>query len=94
MDETEVALRMAEAAESVYGDYVVGVFGGVLKLAIFMTLVTQMFRYAWQPFFLRPVPSHPNRRPSPPPVLLLAGAPLRMDLPLSATPTAIVDRRL
>jgi len=35
------------------GDYVVGVFSGCIKLAVFMMLVTQMFRYAWQPFFLQ-----------------------------------------
>ncbi len=35
------------------GSYVVGVFSGCLKLAVFMMLVTQMFRYAWQPFFLQ-----------------------------------------
>lgn len=38
---------------SAYSDFVVGVFSGCLKLAIFMMLVTQMFRYAWQPFFLQ-----------------------------------------
>jgi O-antigen/teichoic acid export membrane protein len=50
---TEAAAQAAEAASGVYGDYVVGVYGGVLKLAIFMALVVQMFRYAWQPFFLQ-----------------------------------------
>lgn len=38
---------------NVYADYVVGVFGGITKLAIFMMLLSQMFRYAWQPFFLQ-----------------------------------------
>jgi O-antigen/teichoic acid export membrane protein len=38
----------ADAATS----FVVGTYGGILKLAILMTLAVQMFRYAWQPFFL------------------------------------------
>lgn len=38
---------------SAYGEYVVGVFNGAMKLAVFMTLVVQMFRFAWQPFFLQ-----------------------------------------
>jgi O-antigen/teichoic acid export membrane protein len=33
--------------------YVVGVFSGVVKLAIFLALFVQMFRFAWQPFFLQ-----------------------------------------
>jgi O-antigen/teichoic acid export membrane protein len=36
-----------------YGEYMVGVFNGIAKLAIIMALVVQMFRYAWQPFFLQ-----------------------------------------
>lgn len=51
--EPEVLQQMVDAANAVYGQYVVGIFGGVIKLAIFMTLVVQMFRYAWQPFFLQ-----------------------------------------
>ncbi len=47
------ASQAAEAAGAVYGQYVVGVFNGVLKLAILMALVVQMFRFAWQPFFLQ-----------------------------------------
>ncbi len=42
----------ADQAASVYGQYIVSVFGTAYKLAIFMMLVSQMFRYAWQPFFL------------------------------------------
>lgn len=53
MPSPEALNRAAEAAAGVYGDYIVGVYGGVLKLAIFMALVVQMFRYAWQPFFLQ-----------------------------------------
>lgn len=34
-------------------DYIVGVFGGIWKLGVFMMLVAQMFRFAWQPFFLQ-----------------------------------------
>ncbi|GIV59378.1 oligosaccharide flippase family protein [Rhodocaloribacter litoris] len=49
----EVQAALAGASGSAYGDYVVGVFNGCLKLAVFMMLVTQMFRYAWQPFFLQ-----------------------------------------
>ena len=49
----EVQQRMAEAAQAVYGNHVVGVYNGVLKLAIFLMLVVQMFRFAWQPFFLQ-----------------------------------------
>lgn len=61
-DLSEVARRAAAAAEAagdpaaanaVYSDYLVGVFYGVLKLAVLMALVVQMFRYAWQPFFLQ-----------------------------------------
>jgi O-antigen/teichoic acid export membrane protein len=39
-------------AEAALGQYVVSVYGTAYKLAIFMMLVSQMFRYAWQPFFL------------------------------------------
>lgn len=49
----EVQQHMAEAAQAVYGNHVVGVYNGVLKLAIFLMLVVQMFRFAWQPFFLQ-----------------------------------------
>ena len=46
------AAAVGETAASPYGQYVVSVFGTAYKLAIFMMLVSQMFRYAWQPFFL------------------------------------------
>jgi len=49
----EVLKRMSEAAQAVYGNHVVGVYNGVLKLAIFLMLFVQMFRFAWQPFFLQ-----------------------------------------
>lgn len=42
-----------DGTANVFADYVVGVFGGITKLAIFMMLLSQMFRYAWQPFFLQ-----------------------------------------
>ena len=35
-----------------FGEYMAGVFNGIAKLAVLMALVVQMFRYAWQPFFL------------------------------------------
>lgn len=44
--------QLALAENQVYGQYVVSVFGTAYKLAIFMMLISQMFRYAWQPFFL------------------------------------------
>ncbi len=34
-------------------DFVVGTYGGMVKLAIVMALGAQMFRFAWQPFFLQ-----------------------------------------
>ena len=37
---------------SAYTDTIVGIFSGVTKLAVLLALVVQMFRYAWQPFFL------------------------------------------
>ena len=49
----EVGQQMLDAANAVYGSYVVGVFNGVLKLALLMMLLMQMFRFAWQPFFLQ-----------------------------------------
>ncbi len=49
----EVQHRMSEAAQAVYANHVVGVYNGVLKLAIFLMLFVQMFRFAWQPFFLQ-----------------------------------------
>ena len=41
------------AADAIYGQYVAGVFGTIWKLGIFMMLLVQMFRFAWQPFFLQ-----------------------------------------
>ncbi len=34
------------------GAYVVGLYSGMIKLAVLAALGVQMFRYAWQPFFL------------------------------------------
>ncbi|MBN8589689.1 MAG: polysaccharide biosynthesis C-terminal domain-containing protein [Rhodothermia bacterium] len=34
-----------------YGDYVTGIFNNIYKLGVFMMLFTQMFRFAWQPFY-------------------------------------------
>jgi O-antigen/teichoic acid export membrane protein len=43
---------------SIYGsdwsaDYLVGVYNACYKLAVFMLLLVQMYRMAWQPFFMR-----------------------------------------
>ncbi|NND71134.1 MAG: polysaccharide biosynthesis protein [Rhodothermales bacterium] len=40
------------ATPGVYTETIVGIFSGVTKLAVLLALVVQMFRYAWQPFFL------------------------------------------
>jgi len=48
----QLAQHVAAAENQVYGQYVVSIFGTSYKLAIFMMLISQMFRYAWQPFFL------------------------------------------
>lgn len=40
-------------AGEVLSQYVTGIFGAVWKLGVFMMLVAQMFRFAWQPFFLQ-----------------------------------------
>ena len=42
-----------EVGDVVLGQYVGGIFNGVWKLGVFMMLVVQMFRFAWQPFFLQ-----------------------------------------
>lgn len=47
-----------ENAERLYGDGitpedVVGIYNACYKLAVFMLLVVQMYRMAWQPFFMR-----------------------------------------
>lgn len=36
-----------------FGEYVNGVFGNVYKIGVFMMLFTQMFRFAWQPFYFQ-----------------------------------------
>lgn len=46
------------AINSVYGagisaEYLVGIYNACYKLAVFMLLLVQMFRMAWQPFFMR-----------------------------------------
>ena len=45
--------KLNSTSESVLGAYVAGIFGAVWKLGVFMMLVVQMFRFAWQPFFLQ-----------------------------------------
>ena len=42
-----------EVGDVVFGQWVGGIFNGVWKLGVFMMLVVQMFRFAWQPFFLQ-----------------------------------------
>lgn len=47
-----------EAVRSIYGiqessEYIVGIYNANYKLAVFMLLLVQMFRMAWQPFFMR-----------------------------------------
>jgi len=49
----ELHARAAEFGEQIFTEHVVGVFGGIIKLAVLMALFVQMFRYAWQPFFLQ-----------------------------------------
>ena len=44
---------VAEAGDVVLGQYVSGIFGAVWKLGLPMMLFAQMFRFAWQPFFLQ-----------------------------------------
>ena len=36
-----------------YGDYVTGIFNNIYKIGVFMMLFTQMFRFAWQPFYFQ-----------------------------------------
>jgi len=52
-DKIDAATLATLAGPEDYGAYVAGVFNGVVKLAVIMALVVQMFRYAWQPFFLQ-----------------------------------------
>lgn len=47
-----------ESISSIYGfdfspEHIVGVYNACYKLAVFMLLLVQMFRMAWQPFFMR-----------------------------------------
>ncbi len=42
-----------EAGVDLPTQYIVGIFGGIWKLGVFMMLIAQMFRFAWQPFFLQ-----------------------------------------
>ncbi|MDZ4699169.1 MAG: lipopolysaccharide biosynthesis protein [Rhodothermales bacterium] len=45
-----------------YGQHMAGIFGAVWKLGVFMMLIAQMFRFAWQPFFLQHA-DDPDARP-------------------------------
>lgn len=45
--------KLPGAAPGVTGLDAVGVFTTMMKLGVFMMLVVQMFRFAWQPFFLQ-----------------------------------------
>ncbi len=47
------ALSESAAGPESYSNFIVGAYGGMVKLAIILALVVQMFRYAWQPFFLQ-----------------------------------------
>jgi O-antigen/teichoic acid export membrane protein len=49
----ELAERAARLGDDIFTGHVVGVYGGIIKLAVLMALFVQMFRYAWQPFFLQ-----------------------------------------
>ena len=49
----ELHARAMEYGDQVFTEHVVGVYGGIIKLAVLMALFVQMFRYAWQPFFLQ-----------------------------------------
>lgn len=48
-----VLFAAPDAGASLPSQYIVGIFGAVWKLGVFMMLVAQMFRFAWQPFFLQ-----------------------------------------
>ncbi len=41
------------ASQGIVAEDAVGIFTAVWKLGVFMMLVVQMFRFAWQPFFLQ-----------------------------------------
>jgi len=55
---TDLAEKAAIQGASVYAGHIVGAYGGIIKLAIIMALTVQMFRYAWQPFFLQHSKDH------------------------------------
>ncbi|MEQ9308232.1 MAG: oligosaccharide flippase family protein [Balneolaceae bacterium] len=50
MSEASILSIYGEALSS---DYIVGIYNACYKLAVFMLLLVQMFRMAWQPFFMR-----------------------------------------
>jgi len=45
--------RAAVQGPEVFAEHIVGMYGGIIKLSVLMALFVQMFRYAWQPFFLQ-----------------------------------------
>lgn len=45
--------RAPAEAQGISAEDAVGIFAAVWKLGVFMMLVVQMFRFAWQPFFLQ-----------------------------------------
>jgi|AP95_1055475.scaffolds.fasta_scaffold00587_10 O-antigen/teichoic acid export membrane protein len=49
----ELHERALSQGMDVYTQHIVGTYGGMIKLAVLMALFVQMFRYAWQPFFLQ-----------------------------------------
>jgi O-antigen/teichoic acid export membrane protein len=44
--------RATQFGPQVFAEEIVGMYGGIIKLSVLMALFVQMFRYAWQPFFL------------------------------------------
>ncbi len=53
IDVSHLQEKASRIGPGVFGQYVTGIFGGVFKIAVIMMLITQMFRFAWQPFFLQ-----------------------------------------
>ncbi len=58
MDRLFLKGMSSEAISEIYGpgytaDDIVGIYNACYKLAVFMLLVVQMYRLAWQPFFMR-----------------------------------------
>ncbi|MDA1028650.1 MAG: polysaccharide biosynthesis C-terminal domain-containing protein [Bacteroidetes bacterium] len=45
--------QAADLGSQVFTEEIVGMYGGIIKLAVLMALFIQMFHYAWQPFFLQ-----------------------------------------